>query len=121
MTAPKPTSSEQSNTMAGINIDGNDYPLVEIRSTGDVLLDVHFLNDSECTKSIPKDALRSLRTKRLPIPSPRILYRVKLDTIKKYSEYFQILLKPQFAEGIEVAKALAALQTSNQDPTKIEA
>ena len=107
--------------MASINIDGNEYPLVEIRSTGDVLLDVHFMNDFECTKSIPKDALRSLRTKRLPIPSPRILYRVKLDTIKKYSEYFQILLKPQFAEGIEVAKALAALQALNQDATKIEA
>jgi len=125
MTVPKstlkPATSEQSNTMTSIDIDGNLYPLIEIRSTGDVLLDVHFMNDSECTKSIPKDALRSLRTKRLPIPSPRILYRAKLDTIKKYSEYFQILLKPQFAEGIEVAKALAELQASNQDATKIEA
>ncbi|KAL2075709.1 hypothetical protein VTL71DRAFT_652 [Oculimacula yallundae] len=121
MTAPKPITPALSNIMTTIKIDGSEYPLLEIRSTGDVLLDVHFMNDSECTKSIPKDALRSLRTKKLPIPSPRILYRVKLYTIKKYSEYFKILLKPQFAEGIEVAQTLAALQALNQDVTKVEA
>ncbi|KAH7342839.1 hypothetical protein BKA65DRAFT_595886 [Rhexocercosporidium sp. MPI-PUGE-AT-0058] len=121
MTTPKGATPEPSAPITTIKIDSIEHPLVEIRSTGDVLLDVHFLNDSECTKSIPRDALRSLRTKKLPIPSPRILYRVKLDTIKKYSEFFQILLKPQFSEGIEVAQALAALQASNQDATKVEA
>ncbi|CZS97322.1 hypothetical protein WAI453_008543 [Rhynchosporium graminicola] len=122
MTAPKPTlAPEPGKTVATIKIDGNEYPVLDIRSNGDVLLDVQFLNDSDCTKSIPKDALRSLRTKKLPITSPRVLYRVKLDTIKKYSEYFKILLKAQFAEGLEVAQVLAGLQASNQDVTKVEA
>ncbi|KUJ21830.1 uncharacterized protein LY89DRAFT_681223 [Mollisia scopiformis] len=98
----------------------NQPTLVEIRSTGDILLDVHFKNTSECTKSIPKDALRSLRTRKLPIPSPRILYRVRLDTLKKHSEYFRIMLKPQFAEGLAVEKALKDLADASQVASELE-
>lgn len=107
--------------MATVQVEGNEYPLVDIRATGDVILDVTFKNTSECTKSIPKDALRSLRAKKLRMPSPRIMYRVKLDTIKKHSEYFQILFKPLFAEGLAVAKALADLEASGLDPSSVEA
>ncbi|KAI9051427.1 hypothetical protein LZ554_004473 [Drepanopeziza brunnea f. sp. 'monogermtubi'] len=120
MAAPKAGTAESS-IVATVQVEGTEYSLVEIRSTGDILLDVTFKNTSECTKSIPKDALRSLRTKKLPIPSPRILYRVKMETIKKYSEYFQILFKPIFAEGLAVTKALADLEAAGLDPTIIEA
>ncbi|KAK6584960.1 hypothetical protein PZA11_003184 [Diplocarpon coronariae] len=120
MATPKAAQVETS-PMASARIEGTEFPLVEIRTTGDILLDVYFKNTSACTKSIPKDALRSLRTKKLPMPSPRILYRVKLETIKKHSEYFQILFKPLFAEGLAVTKALSDLESSGLDPTKIEA
>lgn len=106
--------------MATIQIEDTQVPLVEIRSTGDILLDVHFKNTSECTKSIPRDALRSLRTRKLPITSPRILYRVRLDTLKKHSDYFRTMLKPQFAEGLAVEKALKELTDANQVVSELE-
>jgi hypothetical protein len=112
---------EMVSMQATIKLDGEDFPLVEIRSTGDVLLDVLFKNTSHCTKSIPKDALRLLRTKKTPLLSPRIIYRVRLETLKKHSEYFQILLKPQFAEGLAVAETFARLAEGNEDPGEIEA
>lgn len=106
--------------MATIQIEDSQVPLVEIRSTGDILLDVQFKNTSECTKSIPKDALRSLRTRKLPITSPRILYRVRLDTLKKHSDYFRTMLKPQFAEGLAVEKVLKELADTNQVAAELE-
>jgi len=112
---------ETHHAMATINVEGEELPFVEIRSTGDVLLDVLFKNTSECTKSIPKDALRTLRTKKSTIPSTRIIYRVRLETLKKHSQYFEILLKPQFSEGLAVAEAFARFAEQKQDPTKIDA
>jgi hypothetical protein len=119
MSVPPP---EAANTVAKIKIDGEEVPFIEVRSTGDILLDVLFKNSSKgCTKSIPKDALRSLRTKKIPLPSPRIIYRVRLETLKKHSEFFQILLKPQFAEGLAIADAFARFSEQKEDPTEIEA
>lgn len=115
---PKPPQEQPAET---VRIGGESLPLVDIRSTGDLLLDVSFKNASDCTKSIPKDALRILRTQKIPIPSPRIVYRVKLETLTKHSEYLRILLKPQFSEGLAVAETLAKLAKSNQDPTIVEA
>jgi len=105
--------------MATIRVEEQEYPLLDIRSTGDVILDVSFKNTAECTKSIPKDT-RELRSKKSP-PSPRIFYRVRLETLKKHSEYFRTLLAPLFAEGISVADALSRLAKSNQNPTELEA
>lgn len=116
-----PPPPEMALTAAMVKIEGEELPLVDIRSTGDILLDVWFKNTAQCTKSIPKDALRILRTKKLPLPSPRIIYRVRLETLKKHSEYFQMLLKPQFAEGIAVADAFAAFAVANEDPSELEA
>jgi len=104
-----------------LSIGEKEYPLVEIRSTGDVILDVTFKNTSDCVKAIPKDALRDLRTKKLPIPSPRILYRVRLETLKKHSEYFRVLLTPPFAEGVAVQNTLSRLIETNVNPTEVEA
>jgi hypothetical protein len=105
--------------MATIRVGEQEYPLLDIRSTGDIILDVSFKNTAGCTKSIPKDA-RELRNRKSP-PSPRIFYRVRLETLKKHSEYFRTLLAPRFAEGIAVADALSRLATSNQNPTELGA
>jgi hypothetical protein len=104
-----------------IKVGEQEYPLLDIRSTGDLVLDVSFKNTAECTKSIPKDALRELRSKKSPVPSPRIFYRVRLDTLKKHSEYFRTLLAPQFAEGVSAAETLSSLSKSNLNPAEIEA
>jgi len=121
MTGPPPPVNDIQSMMASINIGEDEYQLVDIRSTGDILLEVTFKNGSDITKSIPKDALRNLRARGLPIPSPTIFYRARLDTLTKNSEYFRLLVKPQFAEGLSVAEAFASLAASGQDPTKIEA
>jgi hypothetical protein len=123
---PKSLDSEKAplavqKTMTSIKVAGQEYPLIDIRSTGDLILDVSFKNTPECTKSIPKDALRALRSKKLPVPSPRIFYRVRLETLKKHSEYFRTLLTPPFAEGVSVAETLSRLSKSNQNPTEVEA
>ena len=121
MSAVKPPATEPAKAMATIRVGEQEYPLLDIRSTGDVILDVSFKNTTECTKSIPKDAIRELRSKKLPLPSPRIFYRVRLETLKKHSEYFRTLLTPPFAEGVSVANTLSRLAKSNQVPTEVEA
>jgi hypothetical protein len=110
-----------SKAITTIRVGEHEYPLLDVRSTGDLILDVTFKNTAECTKSIPKDALRELRSKRLPVPSPRIFYRVRLETLKKHSEYFRTLLTPPFAEGVMVAETLSHLAKTNQNPTAVEA
>lgn len=104
-----------------ILVDNETYPVVEIRSTGDVVLDVSFENSNACNKSIPADSLRKLRTSKAPIPSPRIFYRVRLDTLKKNSQYFKHLLGPTFAEGASVIEAFEGLARQDLNPTEIDA
>jgi hypothetical protein len=121
MSGVNPPATGLAMAMATIRVGEQEFPLLDIRSTGDVILDVSFKNTAECTKSIPKDTIRELRSKKLPFPSPRIFYRVRLDTLKKYSEYFRILLTPPFAEGVSIADSLSRLANSNQIPTEVEA
>jgi hypothetical protein len=121
MSAPKRPAAGLAKSTNNIRVGDQEYPLLDIRSTGDLVLDVSFKNTAECTKSIPKDALRELRSKKWPVPSPRIFYRVRLDTLKKHSEYFRTLLAPQFAEGVSVAETLSSLSKSNLNPAEIEA
>jgi len=98
---------------ASICIDDKTYPVIEIRSTGDVILDVSFENSNACTKSIPAKISKS------PIPS-RIFYRVRLETLKKSSKYFQHLLGSTFAEGVAIADTFAQLAKSNLNPSEVE-
>ncbi len=107
--------------VTNIHIEGEEFPLVEIRTTGDLLLDVRFDNGAECQRSIPKDVIREIQAKRLPKLSPRVVYRVRLETLQKHSEYFRILLTPKFAEGIAVADTHARLVAAGDDPTNVEA
>lgn len=121
MSDPKSPGPRLSKAITAIRVGEQEYPLLDIRSTGDLILDVSFKNTTECTKSIPKDALRELRSKKLPVPSPRIFYRVRLETLKKHSEYFCTLLTPPFAEGVLVKESLLRLSKLNQNPTEVEA
>lgn len=104
-----------------ICIDSEDYPVVEIRATGDILLDVSFENTNSCNKSIPTDALRIIRAAKSPIPSPRIFYRVRLETLKKQSRYFANLLGPNFAEGANVTETFGRLAKLGLNPTEVAA
>jgi hypothetical protein len=104
-----------------VHVDGKAYIVEDIRSTGDVILDVSFENTNACNKSIPADEIRKIRASKAPIPSPRIFYRVRLETLKKSSRYFEHLLGPQFAEGAAVIEQHAKLARSNLNPSEIEA
>jgi hypothetical protein len=104
-----------------IHADGKAYPVEDIRSTGDVVLDVTFENTYACNKSIPADEIRKIRTSKASIPSPRVFYRVRLETLKKCSRYFEHLLGPQFAEGAAVIEQNTKLAELNLNPTEIAA
>lgn len=81
-----------------LSVDGASYKLIDIRATGDVILDVKFENSRYATVSAsseePKSKLRKKPT------STRLFYRVRLDTLKKTSKYFDHLLgSDKFKEG----------------------
>jgi len=119
---PPVTNPASQEVTTSIDIDDASHKLVEIRATGDVILDVTFANTFACTKSIPSDAIQKLRATKSPFPSPRVLYRVRLETLKKHSKYFAHLLGSDvFGEGRDVALKLASLAKSNLNATEIEA
>ncbi|TQS34292.1 hypothetical protein Golomagni_05330 [Golovinomyces magnicellulatus] len=102
-------------------IGDETLPLVEIIREGDLILDVKFQTSQDCTKSIPKDALRHLRSQNIPLPSPRILFRIKSESLTKESSYFRLLLSTNFAEGIAIQKTREALAESGQNPINVDA
>lgn len=102
-------------------VDGIAYPLIDIRATGDILLDVKFENTNACNKSIPPETIRQLRTAKAPVLSARIFYRVRLETLKKQSHYFAHLLGPVFAEGRAVEEVHRSLVASGRNPTEVVA
>ncbi|CCU81750.1 hypothetical protein BGHDH14_bgh04275 [Blumeria hordei DH14] len=104
-----------------LEIDDKRCPLVEIKTDGDLILDVSFRTGQDCSKSIPRDALRLLRADKSAFPSPRILYRVKSSILAKNSEYFRLLLGPQFSEGIALAKRTEQLAEARVQPAQVEA
>ncbi|TVY76167.1 hypothetical protein LSUE1_G005558 [Lachnellula suecica] len=118
---PPPPPADPPEVAASINIDGKAYSVVEVRTTGDVILDVSFENSSACNKSIPSEDIRKWRNSKSPIPSPRIFYRVRLETLKKNSRYFQHLLGPTFAEGVAITNTFAQLAKLNLKPAEVEA
>jgi hypothetical protein len=115
------TSLEYAEAMATIHIDETAHNVVEIRATGDVILDVSFENTNACTKSIPSEVIQKLRVSKAPIPSARVFYRVRLETLKKHSKYFAHLLGSDvFGEGRSIRAHFAGLAESNLKPTEIE-
>lgn len=118
---PPVAISASTEAVPTISIDDVLHNIIEIRATGDVLLDVTFENSNACTKSIPMDVIGKLRISKTPFPSPRILYRVRLETLKKYSKYFTHLLGDVFGEGRAIQTTFSELADLNLQPSECEA
>jgi hypothetical protein len=107
-----------------ICIDGDSYSLVDIRATGDILLEVTFENRKSSSKLLPNhDASSRAGTvvKHTKSPNSKVLYRVRLDTLKKTSKYFELLLgSDKFAEGSEIAATFASLRLRDIVPSEAE-
>lgn len=109
-------------TTAPLRIDDTIHKVIEIRATGDVILDVTFENTNACTKSIPSDVIQKFRSSKSPTPSARVFYRVRLETLKKVSKYFTHLLGSDvFGEGRAIKDAFTKLAQSNIKPSETEA
>ena len=114
-------TTESVKASPSIYIDNEEFPIIEVRATGDILLDVVFENTNSCNKSIPADAIRLLRASKSPIPSARVFYRVRLETLKKQSRYFSHLLGPNFAEGAAITETFGRLAKLGLNPTEVAA
>ncbi|KAF7904419.1 hypothetical protein EAF00_001753 [Botryotinia globosa] len=105
-----------------IQVDGAEHEIVDIGTGGDVILEVLFENTKACTKSIPNETIQKLRNSKLPFPSARVFYRVRLDTLKKHSKYFEHLLgSDTFGEGRAISARFAELSLSSKDPSELPA
>jgi hypothetical protein len=119
-TPTKPTLVTE--TTAPLRIEDTVHKVIEIRATGDVILDVTFENTNACTRSIPSDLIQKLRASKTPISSARVFYRVRLDTLKKVSKYFTHLLgSTVFGEGRAIKDTFAKLAEINLKPSEVEA
>lgn len=104
-----------------ICVADTEYKVIEIRATGDVILDVTFENTNACNKSIPSDAIQKLRVAKAAIPSVRVFYRVRLETLKKQSKYFEHLLGSDvFGEGREIKDVFSNLAQLDLKPSEVE-
>ncbi|OBT57193.1 hypothetical protein VE04_02390, partial [Pseudogymnoascus sp. 24MN13] len=119
---PKPAPSpEPPQTLL---VDKEEVNLIDIRATGDILLDVTFTN-SHSTRTIL--ALNSALPPRLSpfskpgLPSDRTLFRVRLDTLTKTSAYFsRLLTDARFQEATKIASSFAALKARGVVPTEAQ-
>jgi hypothetical protein len=119
---PPITDPTVAETTASILIDDTVHKVIQIRAAGDVILDVTFENTNACTKSIPSETLQKLRVSKAPIPTARVLYRVRLETLKKHSKYFAHLLGSDiFGEGRAIKDTFTELAESNLKPSEVEA
>jgi hypothetical protein len=120
----KDTAKPEPEAPQTIEIDGKSVSLVDIRATGDILLDVTFEN-RHATRTI-----LSLGTALQPRYSAfakaktadeRVLYRVRLDTLKKTSQYFDRLLTDErFQEAKKIASSFASLRARGIEPSESE-
>lgn len=107
-----------------VYIDGGSYSLVDIRATGDILLEVTFENRKSSSKLVSNyDALSRGGTTVTNTKSSnsKVLYRVRLDTLKKTSKYFELLLgSDKFAEGSGIAATFVSLRLRDIVPSEAE-
>lgn len=105
-----------------LSIDGTSYKLVDIRATGDIILDVTFENSRYATISASAEEPKSRPRKYAKPTKTRMLYRVRLDTLKKTSKYFDHLLgSDKFKEGSMIAEKFANLKLRDVKPSEAEA
>lgn len=105
-------------------VDHEEVNLIDIRATGDILLDITFTN-SHSTRTIL--ALNSALPPRLSpfskpgLPSDRTLFRVRLDTLTKTSAYFsRLLTDARFQEATKITSTFAALAARDIVPAEAE-
>lgn len=122
--APPPSVVESSS----LEIDGISYEVIDIRLTGDVILDVTFENSKGSSLALvttPGTTSRPLAAKAptaKKATSLRRLYRVRLDTLKKTSKYFEHLLGSEvFKEGRNITERFAELRMRGLSPTEADA
>jgi hypothetical protein len=109
-----------------LQVDGVDCNI--IRATGDVLLDVTFENSKSKVSLAPSGLVtRSAATKdgkpsQNKNATTRMLFRVRLETLRKTSKYFQLLLEPNgnFEEGKRIATAHAGLEKKGTNATEAD-
>lgn len=97
-----------------IRLDDGESPFVEIKPTGDVLLDVTFDNSkslSRFTPSPPSSLRPAILLRNTRSCNSRTIFRVHLDTLKGSSKYFRLLLGSSlFAEGSNIFAAHTSLE-----------
>ncbi|KFY30802.1 hypothetical protein V493_01650, partial [Pseudogymnoascus sp. VKM F-4281 (FW-2241)] len=105
-------------------VDNEEVNLIDIRATGDILLDITFTN-SHSTRTIL--ALNSALPPRLSpfskpgLPSDRTLFRVRLDTLTKTSAYFsRLLTDARFQEATKLTSSFAALALRGVVPAEAQ-
>ena len=105
-----------------ISIDDTELPLLDFGLKGNILLDVTFSNTG-CRRSIlnldsgqaPRFSNSANTSK--TVPGERVIYRVRLDVIKKASKYFERLLTDvRFAEAKIINSGLSGLQFKGINP-----
>ena len=105
-------------------IDGGLHSLVDIRATGDILLEVTFENRKSSSKLVSNHDASSRGgtiVKHMKSSNSKVLYRVRLDTLKKTSKYFEVLLgSDKFAEGSGIAATLTSLRLRDIIPSEAE-
>jgi hypothetical protein len=107
-----------------LDIDRESYTLIDIRATGDILLDATFENRKSSQKLgfTPEAVPRSgPLIKATTIHNSRLLYRVRLDTLTKTSKYFELLLtSDKFVEGNNISTTFDRLRKRGIQPSEAE-
>ncbi|OBT67042.1 hypothetical protein VE03_04416 [Pseudogymnoascus sp. 23342-1-I1] len=105
-------------------IDDEQVNLIDIRATGDILLDITFTNIHSVRTIL---ALNSALPPRLsPFskpgqPADRTLFRVRLETLTKTSAYFsRLLTDARFQEATKITSAFADLKARGIVPTEAQ-
>jgi len=124
-TVQKPT--EKASTFSeetSINIDRTPNTLIDIRATGDLILEVTFENRKSsqrllCSHDVPSRI--GTVAKHTKSPNRKLLYRVRLETLRKTSKYFELLLgSDRFSEGEVIAAIFASLRIRDILPSEAE-
>ena len=122
-----PRHTEKSSSLpetSTVYIGGSLYSLVDIRATGDILLEVTFENRKSSSKLVSNHDASSrgiIIVKHTKSPNSNVLYRVRLDTLKKTSKYFELLLgSDKFAEGSGIATTFTSLRLRDIVPSEAE-
>lgn len=105
-------------------IDDDEVNIIDIRATGDILLDITLTNNHSARTIL---ALNSALPPRLSpfskpgLPADRTLFRVRLDTLTKTSAYFsRLLTDARFQEATKITNTFAGLKARGIVPAEAE-